>query len=140
MECGKMTSQRQHFNQKTCTVIKNHEIVTDNPAKVMEIFLQFIGTLFLWDYQNREEFRTLEHTMVPLCVATYYKATVSGSKLCIIVYNKPLTRGHPSCKARFSIPKRWPHKRGTTVHVCFNRLLPQNLFCCIQFTSSRSFC
>ena len=36
-------------------------------------------------------------------------------KLCKIVFQIPLTRGHPSNynKARFSIPQVWPHKKGT---------------------------
>ena len=60
--------------------------------------------------------------MVPLYVATLtrghpsYEATIPGNNLCIIVFNIPLTKGHHSNKARFSIPQVWPYKRGTTVH------------------------
>ena len=43
-----------------------------------------------------------------------YKAIMSGSKLCMIVSNMPLMRGHPSNKAIFFIPPGWPYERGTT--------------------------
>ena len=46
-----------------------------------------------------------------------YKAIISESKLCVIVSNLPLTRGHSSYKAIFSIPQWWPHKMGATVHL-----------------------
>ena len=58
------------------------------------------------------------YTVVPLYVATLarghpsYEATISGHDLRIIVFNIPVMRGHPSNKARFSIPQGWPCKRG----------------------------
>ena len=61
------------------------------------------------------------YTVVPLYVATLarghpsYEAMNSENKLCIIVFKIPLMRGHPSNKARFSIPQGWPYKSGTTV-------------------------
>ena len=79
---GEIKELKKKKEKKGNILTEKHEIVTDNPAKVMEIFLQSIGTFFLWDYQNKEEF-PLQHTVVPLFVATYYKATILGS---IIVY------------------------------------------------------
>ena len=53
----------------------------------------------------------------PLCGYPSYKATISEKKSCLIVSTIPLTRGHRSNKAKFSIPQGWPYKRGTTVLV-----------------------
>ena len=38
---------------------------------------------------------------------------------CVLLYQIDLSRsrGHPSNKTRFTIPREWPYKRGTTVHV-----------------------
>ena len=45
-----------------------------------------------------------------------YEATLLENKLCIIVFNIPITRGHPSNKARFVIPQQWVALiEGTTV-------------------------
>ena len=79
---------------------------------------------------RRLEFRTTIYmylydiTVAPLCVPTLAKghpiinkATISERKLCMIVSNLPLTRGHSSYKAMFSIHQRWPHKKGATVHL-----------------------
>ena len=68
----------------------------------------------------------LPNTVVPLYVATltrghpFYEATISVNILCIIVFDIPLTRGHPSNKARFSNSQGWPYKRGTTVYVIYD--------------------
>ena len=62
------------------------------------------------------------NTVVHLYVATLtrghlsYEATILENTLCIIAFNIPLMRGHPSNTARFSIAQGWPYKRGTTVY------------------------
>ena len=65
---------------------------------------------------------TINSTVVPIHVATlvrghpYYEATISGSKLCIIVFNIPLTRYTPHDLIRPDVPKVALYlKRGTTV-------------------------
>ena len=45
-----------------------------------------------------------------------YKATILENKLCVTVFNIPLTKGHPSNKARFSIPLAWP-LRGRLLYI-----------------------
>ena len=80
-----------------------------------------------------------EYSGPPICGPPFYKATISENNLCIFVSNLPLTRGHPSNKARFSIPQGWPYERGTTVlhffisisvWATFGNLMNTKMFCC----------
>ena len=65
-------------------------------------------------------------TVVPLYVATlhrghpFYKATILENKPCILVSDIPLTRGHPSNKARFSIHKGGLIRRGTLYYISYS--------------------
>ena len=50
----------------------------------------------------------------------FNEARISENQLCILVFKIPLTRGHPSNQAKYSIPQGWPHKRGTTVNLTYS--------------------
>ena len=51
-----------------------------------------------------------------------HEANIPESKPFIIIFNISLTRGHPSNKARLSIPQEWPKKRGTMVDIYVSKI------------------